>query len=776
MNGHLNPPSVWIKAQTDAGRTYYWHRDTKATRWDTPEEFMEPIERALIGTPWKAYQNDAGRRYYAHNETKQTSWEIPAEVAENLKKFQPPVRPAAAHAPAFVAGGPMRPPQNNYRDRDDYERNDRIGPDRQIGYRADPERGYRADPERSANLTSITSQTDPEYSSFEEAEAAFMKLLRRVGAQPEWSWEQTVRATVKDPQYRALKDPKDRKSAFEKYVVEVRAQEKDKEKERLAKLRSDFSSMLGSHPEIKHYTRWKTARPIIEDESIFRSAKSDDERRQLFEEYIVDLKKSNAAEEAKNRSAALDELMEILRALNLEPYTRWSHAQEILQSNSHIKNDEKFQSLTKLDILKAFDNHIKALERSFNDQRQKQKALKTRRERQAREGFLSLLKDLKSENKINANSKWTEVHPLVENDDRYTAMLGNSGSSPLELFWDLIEEEDRALRLRRNEAMDVLDDQHFEVTPKTTFDEFLSVMKTDRRTADLDSDYVKLIFERIRDKVMRRSEDEKHHAERHQLRIFDKLRSKIKHLEPPVALGDTWDQVRPRLEKFEEYRALDSDELRRSAFDKTMRRLKERDDEERRDHRPRDRGDRYSSHRDRERDYRDNHTDSHRRRRTRTRSPERDAYQEDRKKAQENREKQYRKGGSSTGLSPPYRRDRDDRERDRTRDRGDRYDRGSRQVSLSHYDRERREREAERERDYVSRADPRDRGSELDYGDSRPGSMRRRRDSDVGSPGSRRDNKRVRRSRTPAAPPTPAPAAEDPGLRSGSEEGELAED
>ena len=68
--------------------------------------------------------------------------------------------------------------------------------------------------------------------------------------------------------------------------------------------------------------------------------------------------------------------------------------------------------------------------------------------------------------------------------------------------------------------------------------------------------------------------------------------------------------------------------------------------------------------------------------------------------------------------------------------------------SMSVYDRERREREMERERSYVSRADPREKGRALDYGDedavgSRPGSVRKRRDSDV-SNSSRRSTK-VRR-------------------------------
>lgn len=266
-----------------------------------------------------------------------------------------------------------------------------------------------------------------------------------------------MRTIIKDPQYRALKDPKDRKAAFEKYAVEVRLQEKDKAKERLEKLRTDFATMLRSHPEIKHYTRWKTARPIIEGETIFRSTDDDDERRQLFEDYIIELKKANAEREASTRKAAMDELVEILRSLNLEPYTRWSEAQGIIQSNQRFQGDQKFKALSKSDMLTAFENHIKSLEKTFNDARQQQKNQKSRRERQNRDRFLELLQELKRNNKIKAGSKWSKIYPLIASDERYTAMLGQSGSTPLDLFWDMVEEEERALRSTRNDVLDVLD-------------------------------------------------------------------------------------------------------------------------------------------------------------------------------------------------------------------------------------------------------------------------------------------------------------------------------
>jgi pre-mRNA-processing factor 40 len=272
--------------------------------------------------------------------------------------------------------------------------------------------------------------------------------------------------------------------------------------------------MLSSHPEIKHYTRWKTARPIIEGETIFRSAKDDDERRQLFEDYIIELKKANVERESSTRKLALDELVEILKGLDLEPYSRWSEAQGIIQSNQRFQGDQKFKSLSKFDLLTAFENHIKSLEKTFNDARQQEKNQKSRRERQNRDRFLGLLHELKASNKIKAGSKWSQIYPLIKADDRYQAMLGQSGSTPLDLFWDMVEEEERALRSTRNDVLDVLDvcephvesidimltdhqDKQFEIQQKTTFEEFLALMQNDRRTANVERDALALIFERV---------------------------------------------------------------------------------------------------------------------------------------------------------------------------------------------------------------------------------------------------------------------------------------
>jgi pre-mRNA-processing factor 40 len=215
--------------------------------------------------------------------------------------------------------------------------------------------------------------------------------------------------------------------------------------------------MLKRHPEIKHYSRWKTIRPIIEGETTFRATNEENERRQLFEEYVIELKKTHMEQEATARKEAMSELAGILGSLNLEPYTRWAEAQAVIESNEKVQADDKFKTLSKYDILTAFENHIKTLEREFNDARQQQKAIRARKERRNREKYLELLKEVRSQGKIKAGSKWMDIRPLFQDDARYQGILGQAGSTPLDLFWDMLEEEERSLRGPRNDVLDVLD-------------------------------------------------------------------------------------------------------------------------------------------------------------------------------------------------------------------------------------------------------------------------------------------------------------------------------
>ncbi|KAM3453739.1 hypothetical protein MY3296_003582 [Beauveria thailandica] len=806
--GHQAPPvSPWAEHHTPDGRAYYYNSATQVTQWTKPEEMMTPAERALSSQPWKEYTAEGGRKYWYNTETKQSSWEMPEVFKAALGHNSVPAATPYNQGNAQTGHDSHRDPRDarDHRDRGDRrDRGDYRDHRDHRDYRdRDRDRDSYADVRQLAAPIDpkikafVPANDDPDYATLEEAEAAFAKLLRRSGVQPDWSWEQAIRASAKDPQFRAIKDPKDRRAAFEKYCQDVVTQDKERAAERMAKLRTDFETMLKRHPEIKHYTRWKTARPIIEGETIFRSTSNENERRHLFEEYIQGLRKAHKEKQTSLRKSAMDGLLELLPQLDLEPYSSWSEAQATLSSTSIFQDEEKYKSLTQYDILTAFQNHMRALERAFNDAKQEEKNKALRRERKAREAFKSLLVQLRSDGKIKAGATWSQILPLIEEDERYIAMASNEpskGSTAQELFWDVVEEEERNLRGPRNHVLDVLEDKRVEITPTSELEEFMSIMRDDRRTANIDPDLLKLLFDRLREKRNAKRDEQ---PERHQRRTMDDLRVHLKRMDPPVTLGDTFDKVRPRILKVAEFQSLPDDALH-SVFDRHMRRLREKDEDM-------ERGARRSSERevprrdgDRARSERSHRSGGGGRRRSR--SPELDPYEADRRKAIAERERNHRKstmaesllaseraGGGRPSPPPPARRERDRDPRD--------YDRPSRsRRDLDDRDYDRRDREEERDR-YRRRGADRGSYDELPYGDERPAGSRRRRQDEEDD---RRDSKRPRRDRSrertsprgerprgKTPPPAPRAAAaatpdaagkdKDAEMLSGSEEGEIEE-
>ena len=110
-----------------------------------------------------------------------------------------------------------------------------------------------------------------------------------------------------------------------------------------------------------------------------------------------------------------------------------------------------------------------------------------------------LLGELTASGQIVARTKWKDVYPSFSNDKRYLDMLGNPGSNPLELFWDVVDDLDQKLDKKIDlvrEAIRKWDEQAgenavvdgipnpFKFTPETTKEQYLKVVKTDRDCAE----------------------------------------------------------------------------------------------------------------------------------------------------------------------------------------------------------------------------------------------------------------------------------------------------
>lgn len=54
------------------------------------------------------------------------------------------------------------------------------------------------------------------FATVEEGEKAFMHLLRKAGVDANWTWDQTMRAIITDPLYKALNTLAEKKTAWQK--------------------------------------------------------------------------------------------------------------------------------------------------------------------------------------------------------------------------------------------------------------------------------------------------------------------------------------------------------------------------------------------------------------------------------------------------------------------------------------------------------------------------------------------------------------------------------
>ena len=191
-------------------------------------------------------------------------------------------------------------------------------------------------------------------------------------------------------------------------------------------------------------------------------------------------------------------------------------------------------------------------------------------------------------------------------------MLGQAGSTPLELFWDVVDSLEIEFRLKRDYVLDVLEvvpsdtkltqEKRYEVSESTKYEEFKSLMATDHRTSIIPE----ALLERIFTNLVRKSQ--RHSSNRPSRKKSDAFRSLLRHM-PEVTYESTWEAIRPLVVDKEEFKAVESEEERAVVFEKVIRRLKEKREEEKRYREgegstrgpsKRDRDE--SSHRDRERE------------------------------------------------------------------------------------------------------------------------------------------------------------------------------
>lgn len=193
-----------------------------------------------------------------------------------------------------------------------------------------------------------------------------------------------------------------------------------------------------------------------------------------------------------------------------------------------------------------------------------------------------MLQELVSNNQINVRTMWKDIYPLIKDDSRYISAVGLPDSTPLDMFWDVIDDLDEQLYHQKKTVYGALKRADFEVDTETKFDDYMNALDIDERVKlEISHENLKFIFEHLQMKALQRLKDEKRRQEKKLRKKLDIFRHVLKHaLQPPIQLEDTWDSVKARVEHLDEYKDIEEDALKQDVFEKYLQRLKEKKEDE----------------------------------------------------------------------------------------------------------------------------------------------------------------------------------------------------
>ncbi|XP_050076945.1 pre-mRNA-processing factor 40 homolog A [Anopheles maculipalpis] len=579
--GAGGPLTEWSEHKTPEGRTYYYNSITKQSLWEKPDELKTPAEKQLSQCPWKEYRSDTGKLYYHNTLTKESQWVAPPEYLELKEKVAaeqaaaeaakaaalktsamassmlmqsvvlPVVSPALAGTPAPTTSSTV--PAAAVSDVP-------LGQGTLAGVTpGSAENSSSAlDQAMAATLAAIEVPDDPidkrddesqpghtddepamEFKDKKEAIEAFKEFLKEKNIPSSSSWEQCVKIIQKDPKFNVFKKLSEKKQAFNAYKTQKLKDEREEQRLKAKKSKEELEKFLMSSDKMNSSLKFYRCDELFANLDVWKSVPEQD-RRDIYEDCIFNLAKREKEEARVMKKRNMRVLGELLEAMTSVSYqTTWSEAQVMLLDNASFKNDVNLLGMDKEDALIVFEEHIRGLEREEDEEKEREKKRLKRQQRKNRDQFLALLDTLHEEGKLTSMSLWVELYPLISADLRFSAMLGQPGSTPLDLFKFYVENLKARFHDEKKIIKEILKEKEFIVVRTTTFEDFATVVCEDKRSATLDAGNVKLTYNSLLEKAVA-AEKERLKEETRRIR---KMENELKGvwIEAGLTMVDSWE-------------------------------------------------------------------------------------------------------------------------------------------------------------------------------------------------------------------------------------------
>ncbi|XP_010530462.1 PREDICTED: pre-mRNA-processing protein 40A-like isoform X2 [Tarenaya hassleriana] len=619
--------SEWQEHTSADGRKYYYNKRTKQSSWEKPLDLMTPLERADASTVWKEFSTPEGRKYYYNKATKESKWTIPEElklardlgqraVAQGSQSevgttSEPQVAafssdPAISTAvtsvvpsasvtlpaqsaspvptsmavtvshPSSVA--PITPTSAATSDTGPAStKADNLASQGAAGSNCGvPAHNIEVENKGIAvngktNLAPAGGKVNGEeplvYATKQEAKAAFKSLLESVNVHSDWTWEQTMKEIVNDRRYGALRTVGERKQAFNEYLGQRKKVEAEERRMRQKKARETFVKMLEECEELTSAMKWSKAVSLFEIDERFKAVERTRDRENLFDNYILELEKKEREKAVEEHRRNMAEYRKFLEACDFIKVTsQWRKVQD------QLEDDERCSCLEKIDRLIGYEEYILDLEKEEEEHKRVEKEQIRRAERKNRDAFRSIMEEHVASGDFTAKTYWRDYCMKVKDLPQYQAVASNtSGSTPKDLFEDVIEELEKQYHDDKNRTKDAMKSKKISMVSSRTFEDFKSSVLEDLSSQPISDINLKLVYDDLLERA--KEKEEKEARKRQNLaEDFTKLLNTFKE----ITATSTWEDSKSLFEESEEYRLIGDENACRGIFEEYILTLQEK--------------------------------------------------------------------------------------------------------------------------------------------------------------------------------------------------------
>lgn len=554
----------WSEHRAPDGRIYYYNSATKESRWEKPDALKTPAERLLSTCPWKEYISDSGKPYYYNANTKESRWTAPPEFLEIKQKIGtdkpvvPPNFPLSSSttpitSPFMMSDNVSKTPGSNENSSSSALDHAMAATLAQLDSIEVP---LLPKEDEKPLIAEAPEEPVVEFKDKKEAIEAFKEFLKEKNV-PACTWEQCIKIISKDPKYNAFKKLNEKKQAFNAYKTQKQKEEKEEQRLKAKKSKENLEKFLMSHEKIDSTIKYYRCEEMFSNLEVWKAVPETD-RRDIFDDCVFNLAQREKEEAKVLKKRNIKVLRKLLESMDSITYqSTWSEAQVLLLDNNEFKSDISLLGMDKEDALIVFEEHIRALELEEAEERENEKRRQKRLQRKNRDNFLTLLDAFHEEGKLTSVSTWAELYPAISADLRFSAMLGQPGSTPLDLFKFYVDQLKAHYHDDKKLIKEILKERKFNVLPTTNFVEFATIVCEDHRSASLNPGNVKLTFNSMREKAIT-VEKEKQKEENRRLR---KLENEIKNywLDAGLTASDTWEKAKSCIIDKIDYEAYDAE-------------------------------------------------------------------------------------------------------------------------------------------------------------------------------------------------------------------------